>query len=422
MRALIVAAVCLSAVTTRGADWPMFRGPEGKGVSEDVGFPTTWNAETNVLWRVPLTGPGNGSPIVTGGRVLIAGATQNGHQRSLTCFDRETGAELWNRSVEYPHDEVTHETNPHGATTPATDGERVVVWHGSAGVFCYDLSGEPLWSKELGTFHHIWGYASSPVIHAGRVYLLCGPGERQFVIALDLQTGDILWQHDEPGGSASDQGRYIGSWASPLVVTVDSQEQILCGLPTRVIALHPDSGEVLWSVTGVNSDRSDLMYTTPLVQDDFAVAFGGFGGPALGFTLGGSGDVTEANRKWRDPPDQPRQPQRIGSGMILGDVFYIANADDPGSIECRDLRTGEPRWSVRRTNDGPHWGSLVLAEGRLYAPGQSGVTRVFRPNPEQFEELAENDLGEQTHASPAFSDGDIFIRTWQALYCVREQR
>jgi outer membrane protein assembly factor BamB len=226
-----------------------------------------------------------------------------------------------------------------------------------------------------------------------------------------------LWEQPEPGG---DPG-YKGSWATPLIINVDGRDQILCGMPTRVVACDPDTGEVLWYVTGVARGSNHLMYTTPIVGHDFAVAMGGFGGPALGFTLGGSGDVTESNRKWHEF-GMPKNPQRIGSGVIIGEHLFMANADNEGSLECRDLRTGNLRWEVRRTSDGPHWGSILHADGRLYANGQKGVTRVFAPNPDQYEEIAVNDLGEHTNATPAISDGEFFIRTYERLYCIAAPR
>lgn len=398
------------------ADWPAFRGPGSRGVSDEHNLPTHWSGEQNVKWSVPLPAPGNGSPIVSGGRIYLASASRDGRERSLHCFDRADGKSLWVRSVEYDGAEATHETNPHGAVTPATDGERIVVWHGSAGIFCYDMAGELLWSRDLGRFHHVWGYASSPIIHGGKVFQLCGPGERQFLVALSLATGETVWEHNEPGGSASEKGKYIGSWASPLLAQVDGREQILCGWPTRVVAFDPQSGAVLWFVNGIEGDRGNLMYTSPLVDERHGVALGGFGGPAIGFKLGGSGDTTEQNRLWRKA--EARNPQRIGSGILLGDVFYIANADNEGSIECCDVATGNTRWAVQRTNSGPHWASLLLADGKLYATGQKGITRVFAANPDKYEEIAVNDVGEQTHATPAFSDGEIFIRTWERLLCI----
>jgi outer membrane protein assembly factor BamB len=421
MRTAWMMAALAGLVSGAGAgDWPGFRGPGHQGISGESGFPLHWGPQKNIRWSLDLPDPGNASPVVVRGRVLLTSSSNGGRERSLVCYSRTDGKQLWIRTVEFGQREPTHETNPHGAVTPVTDGERIVVWHGSAGMFCYDLEGNLLWSRDLGTFRHIWGYASSPVIHEGKVIQLCGPGERQFLTALDLQTGATLWEHHEPGGSESAQGKYIGSWATPVVAQVDGRDQILCGLPTRVIACDPSTGEVLWYVTGIESDRGNLMYTTPLIGEQYGVALGGFGGPAMGFKLGGRGDVTATHRLWRET-GRPRNPQRIGSGVMIGDVFYIANADNEASLECREVATGRQRWEVRRTSDGPHWASLVLADGRLYATGQKGVTRVFLPNPDQYEELAVNDLGEQTHATPAFSDGEIFIRTWRRLYCISER-
>src|SRR5262245_39300276 len=149
----------LSASVTAG-DWPAFRGPEGNGISRETRAPLHWGPDQNVRWKMPLPSPGNSSPIVTRGRVLITCAEDQGRKRHLFCFDRRTGEQQWVRTVEYGSVEPTHRTNPYGASTPVADGERVVVWHGSAGVFCYRLDGTEVWKKELGPARHEWGYAS----------------------------------------------------------------------------------------------------------------------------------------------------------------------------------------------------------------------------------------------------------------------
>jgi len=413
----LLATLLITGTSIQAEDWNEFRGGILQGVASDATYPTEWSKESNLKWSVKLPASGNGSPIVVDGRVYVTCATNEGKTRSLYCFDRKDGSELWVQSVEYVEPEETHKTNPHSAPTPACDGKHVVVWHGSAGLFCYNTSGKQLWSRDLGKFNHIWGYASSPVLYEGKVIQLCGPGDRQFLTALDLKTGETLWEYDEPGGSASGNGRYIGSWATPVITSVNDKDEILCGLPTRVASFDPTTGKLKWFVTGIASQRSDLMYTTPLVAGDFAVAMGGFKGPAMGFTLGGSGDVTEANRKWHTG-EKSDQPQRIGSGAIIDGVVYMANADDQGSIQAIDMKTGEQLWVVRRTSDGPHWASLVVVNGKLHAHGQNGITRVFAANPKEFKEIAVNDLGEQMNATPAYADGDLFLRTWQGLYCV----
>ena len=417
--AIVLAVVAGCSRSLPAEDWPQFRGPEGTGVSGEKGLPVEWGPERNIRWKAPLPAESNGSPIVSNGRVFATTATESGTKRHLHCFDRRDGRELWTRTVEYTKDDPTHKTNPYAATTPAANGEVVVVFHGSAGISCYDFGGRELWSRDLGEFLHIWGYASSPVIYGDRVIVNAGPGERQFLAALDLASGETLWQHDEPGGASGleqDSKLWIGSWSTPVVTKVEGEDQILCSMPTRVISCDPKTGEVLWHVEGLaNLPRGNLVYTSPVIGDGIAVVLGGFNGPAIGFTLGGSGDVTETNRLWRV---ERANPQRIGSGVIIDGDLYHVNADS-GTAECIDARTGKQKWKAR-VEGGGAWGSTLYAEGRLYVTVQDGTTHVFLPNPEKLEIVASNSLGEPSNATPAFSDGEIFLKTAKHLYCIAQ--
>ena len=240
--AALVSAVAASAFAS---DWPAFRGPNGNGVASEDRAPLHWGPEENVRWKVALPGPGNSSPIVSRGRVFVTCAEDAGKKRNLYCFARPTGERLWVRTVEFPGVEPTHRTNPYCASTPVADGSRIVVWHGSAGVFCYDYDGTEVWHTELGTIRHDWGYASSPLIHHGKVILNFGPGSQTFLAALDLRTGDLLWKHSEPGGLDTTDQRMVGSWSTPVVVKIDGRDQILCSMPTRVIACDPDTGALV---------------------------------------------------------------------------------------------------------------------------------------------------------------------------------
>ena len=174
----VVSWAILSTTALSAADWPMFRGPTLDGKSAEVSAATKWSLTENIRWSTPLPRPGNGSPIVSNGRVFVTSAEDAaGRQRSLYCFDESTGDEVWVRTVELDRTMPTHKTNPHGGTTPATDGKHVVVWHATAGLHCYDFDGEELWSRDLGEFKHMWGYGSSPILHDGRVILHSGPGQ-----------------------------------------------------------------------------------------------------------------------------------------------------------------------------------------------------------------------------------------------------
>ncbi len=402
------------------SDWPAFRGPQGNGTTDEPALPLHWGPEQNIRWKFALPEAGDSSPIVSAGRVFITCAEDRGQKRTLYCLDRKTGDELWRQTVNFDKVMETHQTNNYCGSTPVSDGDRVVVWHSSAGMHCYDMDGKPLWSRNLGEFDHIWGYGSSPIIVDGKVIQFCGPGERTFLTALDLATGETVWETPEAGGSGSRDGRYVGSWATPALHTVDGREQLVLGLPTRVGAFDPASGELLWWINGVSSDRSDVCYASAMLGEGIGCVMAGYGGPAMGFRLGGSGDMTDRNRLWYQDSTNPRNPQRIGTGIVIDGILYMANADTQGSIECLDLATGHERWIERRVPGGPHWGSMVLAAGRLYVTGQSGVTRVLAPNPDRYELLAENDLGDQSNSTPAPSDGELFLRTFGHVYCVSE--
>ncbi len=396
-------------------DWPAFRGPDGNGVAQGDKSPLHWGPGKNVLWKTSLPGPGNSSPIVSRGRVFLTCAEDAGKKRNLFCFDRRTGEKLWVRSVEFPGVEPTHRSNPYCASTPVADGSRVFVWHGSAGVFCYDFDGTKVWEKDLGTVRQEWGYASSPILHHGKVILNFGPGSRTFLAALDLKTGSLLWKRDEPGGLDATDKRMVGSWSTPIVIQIDGKDQILCSMPTRVIACDPETGSVLWTCSGLANEKADLVYASPVVSGGIGVAFTGWiNGPTIGFKLGGSGDVTASNRLWLE-----KQPQRIGSGVVVDGRVYIVNAG-PGTAQCMECQTGKILWT-ERLEGGESWGSLVLAAGRFYVTSRRGVTSVFRASPEKFELLAANDLGEPSNATPAISDGQIFLRTDGHLYCIAEE-
>ncbi len=410
---LLSSVFVLSAVNLGfSADWTRFRGPNGIGISTEKGIPTTWNRDENIVWKVPLPSDGNGSPIVSNGRVFIASANKNGTERSLICFDRKDGGQLWDRAVKFDTKEPTHKTNPFGASTPTADGKRVVVWHGSSGLFCYDFDGNELWSNDLGDVHHIWGYGSSPVLLDGMVLLNFGPGDQTFLAAVDLESGETKWKTEEPGGNNDRNGRMVGSWSTPIVAKVGGKIQILCSMPTRVNAYNPTDGTIIWSVEGLSGRNGDLVYTSPIVSDEIGVAMGGYTGPGIGFKLGGSGDVTKSARLWHDTKPNP---QRIGSGMIVGNYIYMAN--EPGIAQCLELDTGNVVWETR-LQGGKLWGAIVMADGLLYVTNQQGNTLVFRPNPEKFELIETNPLNETTNATPAISNGQVFIRTFKHLYCI----
>ncbi len=395
------------------ADWPAFRGLQGTGVAAEDQTPTEWSPEENVRWKAAMPRPGNGSPIVVEGRVLVTSAEdEKGRGRSLYCLDADSGDTRWVRTVTIAKTMPTHKTNPYCGSTPVSDGQRVVVWHSSAGLVCYDLDGNQIWSRDLGEFRHTWGYGTSPILHNGRVILHTGPGKRVFITAIDPENGKTIWETDEPleGVDRNVAGKYMGSWSTPVLARVGGREQIILQLPTRVNAYNPDTGEIVWTCDGNRHAKGDLAYSSPIVVGDLCYVTGGFNGVSMAIRLGGTGDITQSHRLWR----KEKMPQSIGSGVLVDGLVYRPNAG-PGTIECIDPATGDVRWEERA---GTYWASIVMAGGLLYATDQNAKTIVFRPGAERLDIVASNQLPGSCNATPAVADGRIYIRTDGYVYCI----
>lgn len=406
--AVLVTGVFFGWTLFSAADnWPAWRGPTMNGHCRDKNVPTQWSPTENIRWKTPLPGPGNSTPIIWGQRILITQALDKGKQRAVMCFDRKTGSKLWEQTIAYAEKETTHDTNPYCSASPVTDGERIFVSHGSAGVVCYDFEGKLLWRRDLGKFEHVWGNAASPILYGDLVILNCGPGERTFLLAMDKQTGLDVWKVDEPGGNFGEKNsEWIGSWSTPAILKVNDRDELIMTWPEEVKAYNPRTGALLWTCQGLGK----LVYTSPLATPEVVVAMSGFHGPFLAVRPGGSGDVTESRRLWREAD---KIPQRIGTGVIIGDHVFIANEN--GTLQCLEWKTGKTAWTERL--DGNSWGSLVYAEDKLFVTNLEGETFVMAARPD-FAVLSRNRLGERTLASIAVADGDIFIRTYRHLWCI----
>lgn len=488
------------------ANWPGWRGSNGQGVSTDKNLPTQWSETNNVHWRIELPGPGNSSPVVWGDRVFVAQAVKADKRRTLMCFDRATGKQLWQSGVTYTESEPTQQSNPYCSATPATDGERVIVSFGSAGLYSYDFMGKEIWHREFGKMTHMFGNAASPILHGDLCFLNFGPDEKARLIAVNKKTGETVWEAtppkpgpDEqptfggrggpggasgpgggppadfqpppdvlerfdknkdgkldveeraamrkdfesrfaggaggppggpaggpggPGGGGGGPGRGRGpggrgggmsggSWSTPIVINNGTRDELVAVFPNRVVAYDPGTGKQFWLSKGIGS----TIYTTPLWSDGTLVAMSGgmSGASAIAVKSGGDGDVTESQRVWR----LERIKGRIGSGVIHDGHIYSVN--DNGMAECADLKTGKTVWEERlpaKGTKGGSWSSVLLANGRLYIPNQSGDVIVLQAAP-KFEVVRVNSIGiEPTNASLAASDGELFLRTDKALWCL----
>ena len=380
-----------------------------------------WSKDKNIKWSVELPDRGNSSPIVWEDRVFISQAEEDGRFRSLMSFDRETGERLWQSGVRYEAPESKHETNSYCASSPVTDGERIYVSYASAGFYCYDFSGRELWHRNFGRHHHRWGDGSSPVLSGDTCYFFHGPGEGSFLVAIDKKTGDTRWKVAQPefaagpdreDGFSGNANGMVGSFASPMVVNTGKREELVMAYPERIVAYDPSTGTELWQCAGLNP----LVYSSPLRHGANIVAMGGYFGPMVAVRCGGTGDVTGSHRLWKSG----KTPHRLGTGVVSGDHVYIF--DRPGFAQCIDARTGESIWQERVRGGGANnaiWGSAVIAGNVIYVVNQSGDTIVMEASPE-FRVISTNSLGEKTNTTPALSNGEIFIRTDDQLWCIAD--
>jgi outer membrane protein assembly factor BamB len=408
--------VLVTSISALHADnWPAWRGPTGQGHSMEKDLPLTWDAKTNVRWKIPLEDQGNSTPVIWGDKIFLTQANKGGSVRSLFCFDRKDGKQLWRKDVKYEAKERNWNQSWYANASPAVDGKRVVVSFASAGMYCYDYAGNELWNRtDLGKWEHAFGSGSSPVLYDNLAILWCGPNEgkgRNFLLAVDKETGSNVWQHDEKHGS----------WATPVLAKIKGQDQMLLAMSVDVKGkpdeqtgyfkgFDPKTGNELWSCRGNDS----YVYTSALYANDVAVEMSGYGGSAIAVKVGGTGDITK-DRLWK----HPRNIQRVGSGIIVGEHVYMV--DENGNQHCYELATGNDLWKDQKRLNGTTWGSFVHADGRLYLLMRDGDTVVLKANP-KYEQLAINRLGggEQTNSSIAISDGEIFIRTFKHLWCIKK--
>jgi outer membrane protein assembly factor BamB len=408
----LIGALSLRCFSQASAeDWPAWRGKDGNGVSNEKMSPTKWSTTENVKWKIELDGDGNSTPIIVGEKLFLTHAPKGNKFRGLWCLNKNTGELLWKKEVAYEEKEPTHGTNPMCSSSAVSDGERVIAWYGSAGLYCYDLNGNEIWKQDTGKVEHIWGWASSPLIHQDLVFLNVGPGLNAYVVAFNKTTGKEVWRKDYPDMKSEKIEEFRGSWSTPVLLREGDQTRILLTLPSRVFAVKPESGEEVWSSGGL----SKLVYTSPLIAGDTVIAMCGYGGPAIAVRAGGEGDVTETHRLW----EHKGNPQRVGSGIVVGEHIFILN--EPGIAWCLVAKTGEKLWE-KRLGSKSSWSSMCFSAGKLYATNMDGHTFVMEPDSTECKIVQENEIGELTRASLAFSGPLVFQRTYKHLYCFEQKQ
>lgn len=415
------AFLILSTLSTSADNWNHWRGPHTNGVSTEKALPLQWDAEKNVLWKIPLDGKGNNTPIIWQERIYLTGQIGNGPVQAMRsmgvnasrgddeihftvqCFNKADGSLIWEKKIQAV--EEREAVNPlHNLATPSivTDGKHVIAWFGTGQIFCYDMDGNEVWSrniaKEVSPFKLLWAHGSSPALHGKYLYLLCDHDPKSYLLALDKSTGDTLWEIDH--------GKGRRSYGTPLVIDTGSHQELIVNSNPHIVSYNPETGEQLWTA----DEFCRVPVPMPVFHNGLIYASRGYrNGPYMAIRPGGSGDVTNTHIEWRIPTLAPY----VSSILIYEDLMYMASEE--GMVMCIDPKTGEPVWSKKY--DAVFWASPVAGDGKIYFLNEAGDAVVVEAGKE-FKELAVNSLGEKCYASPAISDRMMFIRSEAHLYCI----
>jgi outer membrane protein assembly factor BamB len=382
--------------------WPRWRGPSGQGLATGSNYVDAWSATQNVLWKTPLPGSGNSSPIVWGDRIFITTAYDGGRRLSVIAYRRADGAKLWVAFAPQGRtDSGAHYKNGHASATPATDGQRVYASFGTRGLLAVDLNGKVVWQRDMGPMDAYHGTAGSPLLYKNRLIVYQDQYAGSFIAAYDTRTGQELWR--------TRRGASVG-WGTPIAVQVGDHDEIIVNSQQTVFAYNPDNGTELWRCNGSTYE----VIPTPVVGYGMVFCSSGRAGPTLAIKPGGRGDVTRTHLQWTSPRGSPFVP----SPILVGEHLYMVN-DMASIVTNLDARTGKALWQGRlgvATREG-FSASPVAVDGKVFFTNDEGETFVLRAGP-AFNLLHTNRLGERTLASPALVDGRWYIRTDENLYAI----
>jgi outer membrane protein assembly factor BamB len=433
--------VVLLVASLSAADWPHWRGPNGTGSTTEAGLPIKWSATENVAWKAPIAGLGVSTPIVTAGVVVVTSQIGSSTRRSgnhprlvqggdaaaageralgesaanrrtspdgrtyflVEAFDRATGKRRWEYRVEAagPMPEI-HDKHNMASSSPTSDGQMVYAWFATGQIVALDMNGKRVWERHLGKevspYDILWGHSSSPAIFEDTLLLLSDHTSASYLLALDKRTGKEKWR--------ADRGKGKSSYSTPLVVPGPSGPEVIVNSSERVDAYNARTGEPLWHTGSTNR----FPVPSPLFHDGVIFMSRGYrSSPYMALRPGGRGDVTKTHVIWENTTGGPY----ISSLVYDNGLIYMAT--DVGAVTVVDAKDGSRVWQQRI--EGVFSASPVAADGKIYFVSENGETIVVRSG-RTPEVLSRNDLGERQIASPAVSNGQIFIRTDDHVFAI----
>ena len=410
---LLTSLVFLVVIRSAFADnWPQWRGPTMNGICAEKNLPLKWSAEENITWKLAMPSWTGATPIIWGDRIFLNVA--EGDNLLLWCVDRTKGEALWKKHLSAGNTKMRKQNM--SSPSPVTDGKNVWVMTGTGILKAFDFSGTELWArdvqKDYGRFGLNWGYASSPLLYEDALFVQVLHGMRtddpSYVMRIDKKTGKTLWRVERETKAIRESP---DSYTTPALLKYGNSVEIVITGGDCVTGHDPASGKELWRANGLNPDNNPnyRIVASPVVYQGVVYA-PTREKPLLAIKAGGRGDVTETHKLWAftHGPDVP-------TPVTDGKYFYVV--DDRGIMWCLDAKNGETIWGPQRIKPATYSSSPVLADDKLYVTNEEGLTTVVKAGP-KFEVLAENNLNDYTLSSPAISDGQIFMRTAQYLYCI----
>jgi outer membrane protein assembly factor BamB len=424
--------------------WPSFRGPQASGVAEKQNLPDSWNAKTgeNILWRTPVPGLAHSSPVVWGQRIFLTSAVSNDpnatfrpglygdgdasqdrsrHRWMIYALDKRTGKILWERIAhEGAPVDKRHIKSTYANSTPATDGRIVVAWFGSQGIHAYDVHGRFLWKVDLGRLDlgaydiptYEWGPASSPIIWNGLVILQCDTQDDSFILALDADTGKTVWKTER---------EELPSWGTPTVAVTSKGPELVTNASNYIRGYDPRTGKELWRL----GHSSKITAPTPIFSDDMFVIVSGRAPerPIFVVRSNSRGDLTLPDGQakseaiaWSRTGRGPYMPTPL---IYNGILYVLANN---GVMDAYNLQTGEEIYRQRLPLVGSGFSaSPVASDGKLYLSNEDGEVLVIEAG-KNFKHLATNSMEELLMATPALSDGVMYVRSSKSLFAIGRKR
>jgi outer membrane protein assembly factor BamB len=400
--------VLLAAASAGASDWPEFRGPTGQGHSTATGVPVNWSATSGVAWKVKLPGAGWSSPVLAGGRLYLTAAegspAAGGVSLRALCIDAAAGRVIWNVEVFRPEPteaRVIHGKNSLASPTPIVADGTLYVHYGHMGTAALDLDGKVLWRQTGLKYAPVHGGGGSPALVGDHLVFGCDGLPDPFLVALDRGTGKVAWKTPRTGGP-----EYTFSFSTPLVIEVGGAVQVVSPTSGYVAAYDPRGGREIWRV---RYGKGYSVVPRPVFVHGLLFVGTGYEGQGL-LAIDPSraqGDVTDTRIRWTLKRGAPLTP----SPLAVGDELYVVS--DNGIATCVDALTGRVHWTERL--GGGFSASPVHAGGHVYFLSEEGATTVVKAG-KTYARVATNELGERALASPAVTNGAVFLRTESHLW------